>query len=425
MEKKELVQQSKEQAILVGLYLQNESKQKVDNSLAELSQLAETVDANVQLIFLQQRQQIDSTWYLGKGKIEELAVLVKELATDIVIFNAELSPAQARNIEQKIDCKVIDRTQLILDIFASRARSREGKIQVELAQLNYLYPRLSGKGISLSRLGGGIGTRGPGETKLETDRRHIRKKITDIKQDLNELVRHRDLYRKRRKKNEIPQVALVGYTNAGKSTLLNQLTNAAVLAEDKLFATLDPTSRKALLPSGKEIIITDTVGFIQDLPHSLIAAFRSTLEEVKEADLILHVVDASHPFYFEQMEVVDQLLAEINAHSIPRLQVFNKADLLNNPFYCHESGIVISAFKQTDLAELLQVLEKRLTKHLQTYQFRIPAHRGDLLSYIQNSGKLTAELQWNEDEEIYEIGAELDSAMLTTELKNYLVNPFH
>lgn len=414
----------KEKAILVGIYLPNEQKLQTNYSLEELGRLADTADAEVQLIFTQQRQQPDSAWYLGKGKIEELANLVDEIDTSIVIFNAELSPSQLRNIESVIDCKVIDRTQLILDIFAGRAKSKEGKIQVELAQLNYLLPRLSGMGISLSRLGGGIGTRGPGETKLETDRRHIRKRISDMRKSLQDIVRHRELYRKRRKKNEILQVALVGYTNAGKSTLLNQLSHSTILAEDKLFATLDPTSRKVQLPNGREIILTDTVGFIQDLPHDLVAAFRSTLEEVKEADLILHIVDSSHPFYKEQMEVVEKLLKEIEAHTVPRITVYNKADILDGPaIYLNEQeDIFISAFNSEDLADLLQLIEDKLSERWKKYHFKIPASRGDLISFIHNNGKLAHEMNWNEEEQLWEVEAELDHIFLNHDLKSFQVN---
>lgn len=414
----------REKVILVGVYLPTIPKPNTDYSLQELERLADTANADVQMIITQQRTRIDSSWYVGKGKIDEIARVVDEMDTDIVIFNTELSSSQVRNIESRVSCKVVDRTQLILDIFASRARSKEGKIQVELAQLNYLLPRLQGKGLSLSRLGGGIGTRGPGETKLETDRRHIRKKISDLRHHLKEIVRHRELYRKRRKKNDLLQVALVGYTNAGKSTLLNQLTNADVLAEDKLFATLDPTSRRLNLPNSREIVFTDTVGFIKDLPHDLVAAFRSTFEEVKEADLILHVIDASHPYREEQMEVVFQLLKEIDAHSIPTLTVFNKSDLLDqnlNQQVQDTDKIFISAFNEQDSQHLLEVIEKRLSSRWQQYYFKIPADRGDLISYIHRNGKLTQETKWNEIEQLWEVNAELDQIYMNKEISSYRV----
>lgn len=412
----------KEKAIIVGVYLPFESRIKEEYSLEELQRLTETADGEVQLVFTQQRDAIDRAWYLGKGKIEELAELVKELETDVVIFNTELSSSQIRNIESKIDTKVIDRTQLILDIFAGRAQSREGKIQVELAQLNYLLPRLSGKGTGLSRLGGGIGTRGPGETKLETDRRHIRRRITQMKRTLNEMIKHRDLHRERRKKNEVPQVALVGYTNAGKSTLLNQLTNAGVLAEDKLFATLDPISRKVLLENGKEIILTDTVGFIQDLPHDLVAAFRSTLKEATEADLLLHVVDAHHPYHTEQISIVENILRDIKAHTIPRVTVYNKADLLdtyNKNYDEHSDEIFISSYQPEDLQRLLALIEKRVSKYWKLHTFQIPVDRGDLLAYLHRNGKLTEEALWDESTEKWRVNVELDTQYIHQELKQF------
>ncbi|TGV05736.1 GTPase HflX, partial [Mesorhizobium sp. M00.F.Ca.ET.186.01.1.1] len=324
---------TKETAILVGCFLDNRDAERTRLSMEELHELAATAGVEVLDVVTQNRDRIDSAWYLGTGKIDEIAEKAHELDIDVVIFNDELSPSQTRNLDRIFDCKVIDRTQLILDIFAGRAQSREGKIQVELAQYNYLLPRLAGQGKQLSRLGGGIGTRGPGETKLESDRRHIRKRISELKQQLEDTVRTRQLHRERRKKNKVFQIALVGYTNAGKSTILNQLTQANTLQEDKLFATLDPTTRQLELPSGLEVLLTDTVGFIQDLPTSLVAAFRSTLEGVKEADLILHVVDSHHPDFRVHMEVVDKILRELKAEEIPQLVVFNKADLLTERSY--------------------------------------------------------------------------------------------
>lgn len=409
-----------EKAVLVSLSLAYDSQQKVESSLAELNELAATANAEVQAIFTQNRKQIDSAWYIGKGKVEELANLVDELQTDLVIFNSELSPSQVRNIEEMVNCKVIDRTQLILDIFAQRARSKEGKIQVELAQLNYLLPRLSGKGLSLSRLGGGIGTRGPGETKLETDRRHIRKRISEINHSLKEIERHRELYRQRRKKNNVLQVALVGYTNAGKSTILNKLSNSDCLAEDKLFATLDPTSRKVKLPHGNEIIMTDTVGFIQDLPHDLVAAFKSTLEEIIEADLIIHVVDASHPNRFEQIEVVEQILSEMKANNIPRLTAYNKKDKLIDNLSYLENELFISAFNDQDLLRLLNKVEEKLSIHRNGMSFKIPPTRGDLVAYLQRNGKIIQDIGWNEGEEVFEGVVELSPIYLNSDLKRYL-----
>jgi len=405
------LQSEKERAILVGVYLPNQSHEIINYSLEELSRLADTAGVDVTMTFTQQRSSIDTSWYVGKGKIEELAKLIEQMEIDLVIFNVELTPSQIRNIEHQLECRVVDRTQLILDIFAIRAISKEGKIQVELAQLNYILPRLSGRGESLSRLGAGIGTRGPGETKLESDRRHIRNRINELRRQLKDVVRHRELYRNRRKKNNVPQVALVGYTNAGKSTLLNKLTHSDVLAEDRLFATLDPTSRKVQLQNGKEIIITDTVGFIQDLPHELIAAFRSTLEEVKEADLILHVVDVSHEYYNEQIEVVEQLLMEIEAHSIPRITVYNKSDLIEsytNLFNLDHHQIYVSAMNENDLQQLLVAVEKELTKDFSVRSYKIPASRGDLISYLHRKGKPIEEFKWDEDNQVWNVMVELN-----------------
>ena len=412
----------KEKAILVGIYLPKQSEEKVDYSLEELKQLAETAYAEVITTLTQNRDSVDKSWFIGKGKIEELERLIEQFEIDLVIFNGELTPSQIRNIEQKLDCRVIDRTQLILDIFALRANSKEGKIQVELAQLNYLLPRLSGRGEAMSRLGAGIGTRGPGETKLESDRRHIRNRIADLRRQLKEVIRHRELYRQRRKKNEIPQVALVGYTNAGKSTLLNQLTHSEVLAEDRLFATLDPTSRKVELPNGRNIILTDTVGFIQDLPHELIAAFRSTLEEAKQADLILHVIDVSHEYYQEQIEVVEELLQEIEAHTIPRIIVYNKADRIEqyqNTYDPLHEKIYISSFHLDDLHQLLLGIEDQLSRDLIVHNYKIPPERGDLLSYLHRKGKPVQEFQWDEDEQVWNIHVELKSIDLNRELSQF------
>jgi GTP-binding protein HflX len=355
--------------------------------MEELGELTRTAQAEVAAVLTQGRDQVDTRLYVGKGKVEEINQLVVELDADVVIFNDELTPMQIRNLEQMIECKVIDRTQLILDIFAQRAQSREGKWQVELAQLQYRLPRLTGKGAELSRLGAGIGTRGPGETKLETDRRHIRRRISEIEANLAEVKRHRQLHRERRKKNEAFQVAIVGYTNAGKSTILNRLTGAGILEEDKLFATLDPTSRRVQLPGGQDIIVTDTVGFIQDLPHQLVAAFRSTLEEAAEADLILQVVDASHPDYQIHMEVVDEVLEELDAQSIPRVTVFNKMDIVQENPVAPVSGNVlyISAYKKEDMERLLATIEAHIERQYSRYVLRLPTMRGDLYALVRRN----------------------------------------
>jgi GTPase len=381
--------EGKEKAILVGCGTKKQ-EWSLRSTLEELKSLAETAQAVPVSQVLQFRDRIDPAWYIGRGKAEEIARIVEENEADLVIFDQELSPAQLRNLEGLMPCKVIDRTQLILDIFAQRARTKEGKIQVELAQLKYLLPRLAGKGKEMSRLGGGIGTRGPGEKKLETDRRHIRRQISVLTKQLEEIKKHRRLHQERRKKNGIPQVALVGYTNAGKSTLLNQLTGAGVLSENRLFATLDPTSRQLVLPSGKEVILTDTVGFIRQLPHHLIAAFRSTLEQVKEADLLLHVVDASHPEAEEQVEAVEQVLADLNAADIPVLMVWNKADRLERelPEGWDPEHLMISAFNEQDLDRLKARVEQALQQEMIIGQVEIPVMRGDWISLLHHKAEM-------------------------------------
>ncbi|REK64111.1 MAG: GTPase HflX [Brevibacillus sp.] len=377
-----------ETAILVGCFLDNRDAERARLSMEELHELARTAGVDVLDVVTQNRERIDPAWYLGSGKIQEIAHRAQELDVDLVIFNDELSPSQTRNLDTVFDCKVIDRTQLILDIFAGRAQSREGKIQVELAQYNYLLPRLAGQGKQLSRLGGGIGTRGPGETKLESDRRHIRRRISELKQQLADIVRTRQLHRERRKKNSVYQIALVGYTNAGKSTLLNRLTSANTLQEDKLFATLDPTTRQLSLPSGMEVLLTDTVGFIQDLPTTLVAAFRSTLEGVQEADLILHVVDSHHPDLEIHMEVVERILRELGANEIPQLVVFNKADLIREGTYLPpvDDSILISALRDEDLQRLLKRIETYVYASFDRIKLKVPVERGDIVSLLHCEG---------------------------------------
>lgn len=379
-----------DRAVLVSLITQQQKKSEAlaEYSLQELVKLAETAGVLVLDTMTQNKESADTRWFIGKGKVEELKARIDELNANTAIFDQELSGAQVRNLEEALDVKIIDRTQLILDIFAQRAKTREGIIQVELAQLSYLLPRLSGQGKNLSRLGGGIGTRGPGETKLETDRRHIRDRIGELKSQLEEVVRHRTLHRERRKKSGVFQVALVGYTNAGKSTLLRQLTNADVYVENQLFATLDPTSRTMELPSGKEIVLTDTVGFIQNLPHDLVAAFRATLEEANEADLILHVVDSSTEMRNEQMRVVDEVLEELGAHQKERLTVFNKIDLCSRQeqemLSTEGDFLKISAYTEGDLEQLRQAIQEKLMGERKL--FRIPADKGDMISLVYRIG---------------------------------------
>ncbi|WP_303841872.1 GTPase HflX [Selenomonas ruminantium] len=360
-----------ERAILAGVERPGSSF-AIEESMAELERLADTAGAKVVAAFTQRKEKPDAAFFLGKGKVNELAMEIQNLEATLLILDDELTPSQQHNLERMLGVKVIDRTALILDIFAQRARSREGKLQVELAQLRYNLPRLSGQGLALSRLGGGIGTRGPGETKLEVDRRRIYSKIHDIEEQIDGMKKSRSLHRKRRKESQIPLVALVGYTNAGKSTLLNKLTGSEVFAEDKLFATLDPTTRHLQLPEKQEILLTDTVGFIQKLPHTLVKAFRATLEEVQEADLLLHVVDCSNENLEAQIEAVVAVLKELEADGKPVLYVFNKADQLANPHIREQllhgrDGVFISAMT----GENLDGLQRRIEGFFQESQVRM------------------------------------------------------
>lgn len=305
------------------------SRTSAEESMDELAALAESAGASVLARVIQQRPAYDKTTFVGPGKLNEIKEMIRALQADVVLFDHDLSGTWQRNIEKVLECKVVDRTQLILDIFASRARTREGQLQVELAQLNYLLPRLTGHGVAMSRLGGGIGTRGPGETKLETDRRHIHGRIRKLERDLEAVRNSRGVQRRQRQAIPLPAVALAGYTNAGKSTLFNRLTKAGVLADARLFATLDPTVRQLRLPSRRRVVISDTVGFIRRLPTTLVQAFRATLEEVREASLILHVVDISSPSALEHCVEVNSVLAEIGAALIPAILVFNKSDRMS------------------------------------------------------------------------------------------------
>ncbi|CAG7648348.1 GTPase HflX [Paenibacillus allorhizosphaerae] len=389
----EVTPDTRDRAVLVSLVTPELKKQDAydaDYSLAELISLAETAQVDVTGMLTQNKEYADSKWFIGKGKAEELKTLLGETGANTAIFDQELSGAQVRNLEQFLDVKIIDRTQLILDIFAQRAKTREGIIQVELAQLSYLLPRLSGHGKNLSRLGGGIGTRGPGESKLETDRRHIRNRISELKRQLQEVVRHRNLHRERRKETGVYQVALVGYTNAGKSTMLKQLTKTDVFVENQLFATLDPTSRALKLPGGADIVLTDTVGFIQNLPHDLVAAFRATLEEANEADLILHVVDSASEMMPTQMKVVDQVLEELGAHGKERVTLFNKIDLCPpgqaEMLSTEGEFLRISAYNEAHLDQVRALLERKLMSDSRT--FRIPADKGDMISLVYRVGEV-------------------------------------
>jgi GTPase len=410
-----------EKAILVGCQTNKEDELRFQYSMEELISLTETAQAQVLFSVVQKRERIHPATYLGKGKVEELNALVEELEADIVIFNDELSPSQKRNLSSEINARIIDRTQLILDIFAQRARSKEGKLQVELAQLQYLLPRLAGQGTALSRLGAGIGTRGPGETKLESDRRHIRRRIDDIKSQLAVVVQHRERYRERRKKNKTFQVAIVGYTNAGKSSLFNRLSEADSYEENQLFATLDPMTRKLILPSGFLSLITDTVGFIQDLPTSLIAAFRSTLEEVREADMLLHIVDMSNQDYFHHEKTVQKLLEDLNVKDIPQLTVYNKKDIQHPDFVptAIMPTIFISAFDKEDRDALKRKMENVIIEMMEPYQVQVPSTDGKLLSQLKNE-TILRELSFDEENGTYQCsGYSLQDHQITGQLQKY------
>lgn len=398
----ETTKSTEEKVLLVGCKLTDVQEERFYYSMEELAALTKTAGGVVFSTVIQNRHSLDRATYIGKGKIEEIIPLVEEQEIDVVIFNDELSTSQVRNLTAQIPARIIDRTQLILDIFSKRAKSKEGKLQVELAQLNYLLPRLSGQGHSLSRLGGGIGTRGPGETQLETDRRHIRRRMDEIKEQLKTIVKHRALYRERRKENRAFQIALVGYTNAGKSTLHNRLTLADALEEDKLFATLDPLTRRVKLPSGFQALLTDTVGFIQDLPTTLVAAFRSTLEEVREADFLLHVVDASNEDYFNHEETVMSLLDQLEVKDVPMLTVYNKRDAMTSQFVPSNGkhSILISALHEEDLTKLLHRVEEELKGKFKYFEAKIHASNGKLLANCQME-TIIENRSWIEEEESY------------------------
>jgi len=355
-------------AVLVGLITPEQNEEKVNEYLNELAFLAETAGLAPGKRFVQRMDIPNSTTFVGKGKLLEIEDYVKEKENEVgvVIFDDELSPAQQRNLEGLLKTKVVDRTWLILDIFASRAASKEGKIQVELAQLCYLLPRLVGKGTSLSRLGGGIGTRGPGETKLEADRRRIRRRLSILRKELEEIAKRRGLQRSNRRKSGLPLISIVGYTNAGKSTLFNALTDSQVFVEDKLFATLDPTIRRCYLPSGDFALLADTVGFIRKLPHDLIAAFRATLEEATYSDLLLHVVDASHPGKDDHCEAVEEVLKTLGIADKPIITCLNKMDLIPSSLererirLDHPGAIPVSAETREGFDELLLTISKVL-----------------------------------------------------------------
>lgn len=413
MMRRDLIQkeetQQPERAILVGLDVPG-SLWRADESLEELARLAESAGAVVAGRVVQARERPDPAHYLGSGKVEEVKELCEAAGADLVIFDDELSPAQARNLEKALDVRVVDRTQLILDIFAQRARTREGKLQVELAQLRYLLPRLAGIGASLSRLGGGIGTRGPGETKLEVDRRRIRARMADLRRELEDVRRRRGVHREGRRSALAPVAALVGYTNAGKSTLLNRLTGAGAYADDRLFATLDPTVRQAPLPEGGEtILLVDTVGFIRKLPHDLVAAFRATLEEVRHADLLIHVVDLSAEDWYDQARAVFEVLEELGVMEKPIVTAYNKADRVS-PEEAERAvartprSVAVSARTGLGLDELLREAGRAAPEPHVRWRFRVPYGEAGIVSWIHEHGRV-------EEEDFLEDGVQLEATL--------------
>ncbi len=364
----------------------------VEVSLDELEELANTAGATVIARFTQNLKKPNGGTFVGTGKLQEIKQFCVNSEADLIIFDSELSPTQIKNIENETERTIIDRTMLILDIFAQRALTKEGKLQVELAQQRYILPRLIGLGTVLSRLGGGIGTRGPGESKLETDRRHIRRRIELLSEQLAELQKHRDFVRNRRKKDDILTVAIVGYTNVGKSTLLNALTDADVMAEDKLFATLDLTSRALELPDGRTVILIDTVGFIRRLPHHLVEAFKSTLEEAVSADVILNICDASSSDAQIQIDVTEKLLTELGVENTPIIRVYNKCDkLAHQLFPLNEHSVTISAKTRFGFDALLNMIVKNLPVGQRRMKLKIPYDKGFLISKIRETGKVLSE----------------------------------
>ena len=396
----ENLQSAQEKAILVGLELtgssQSGSENEAERSLEELGELAHTAGLVVLDSVLQRRPARDTAFYVGRGKVEQLSLMRQSLGADTLVFDEELSGAQIRNIEELTGAKVLDRTMLILDIFAQRARSSEGKLQVELAQLKYRLPRLTGLGGQLSRLGGGIGTRGPGEKKLEVDRRHIRRRVRALEEALDNITKRRGLSRESRRRNAMPTAALVGYTNSGKSTLMNRLCKTDVFAEDKLFATLDPTTRKLVLPDGKEVLLVDTVGFIRKLPHELVEAFKSTLEEAVSADLLLHIVDMSDDEAQEHVKVTEDLLHSLGAGGKPVLMVLNKLDKVTDQerkaaLKYHANTLEVSALDGSGIVQLLSAITEALAPDEEEITLQIPYHAGWVMPYLHENGSILSQ----------------------------------
>lgn len=399
-------------AILIGA---DTGEYDAERSMDELAELAQTAGAEELARVIQKREAYEAATVIGEGKLAEVRELCGSLGAELLIFDCELTASQIRNVEDETDVRVIDRTMLILDIFAGRAVSREGKLQVELAQLKYRLPRLMGIGASLSRLGGGIGTRGPGETQLETDRRHIRRRIDKLSAELKELEERRGFTRTRRKKDSVQVGAIVGYTNAGKSTLLNLLTGAGVLAEDKLFATLDPTARSIELPDGRSLLLIDTVGLIRRLPHHLVEAFKSTLEEAASADIIIHVCDAADPEAAEKAEVTLRTLADLGAAEIPVVTVLNKCDLLAEHIPENSTTVKISAKNSQGIDRLLQVIAANLPETAKRMKLLLPYDKAGYTAKLRENGKVFSE-------EYTENGVLVDALvdqMLITHMEQY------
>ncbi|HCJ4341404.1 TPA: GTPase HflX [Listeria innocua] len=393
----------REKIILVGVILPNKTEEAFWNSMSELHSLAKTANGEVMDELIQKLERVSQTSFIGSGKLMELSELVEMHEADVVIFNSELSATQVRNISKIVDARIIDRTQLILDIFAMRAKSKEGKLQVAYAQYKYLLPRLSGQGASLSKLGGGIGSRGPGESKLEMDKRHIREKMHDIKAQLTLVERHRKRIIDRRNTQSVFRFGLIGYTNAGKSTIFNRLTNETTLEEDKLFATLDPTTRKIRFEGGFQALLTDTVGFIQDLPTTLIAAFRSTLEETANVDVLIHVVDASDPDYLQHETTVINLLEELEMSHLPTLIVYNKMDKAPSTFVPDRpEHLLISALDQDAPKEIKQRMIELIEKNWTFFTEDLSEEKGKELAQLKQQAWIT-KLEYMEEKACYRI----------------------
>ena len=415
----EYINEIEERVILVGVQVGDEDTQQ---SLDELEELADTAGAITAGKIIQSREAVHPGTYIGKGKIEEVRSLMLAVDATGIICDDELSPAQMNNLEHELECKVMDRTLLILDIFAQRAQSREGRLQVELAQMAYQLPRLLGHGVAMSRLGGGIGTRGPGETRLEMDRRRIRRRMSDLRREIDDLSGQRNLRRAKREKNKVPVVALVGYTNAGKSTLLNTLSGADVLAEDKLFATLDPVVRTVKMPAGGEFLLVDTVGFISKLPHALVDAFHSTLEEALLADVLLVISDGASGEMIHQHDVVLEVLASLGAADKPKIDVINKADLPDVNANKWPGAIAVSAKTGKGLDELLEAIRLKLRGAARLMRALIPYAQGGLLAKLHEDGQVLSEEYTGEGIEVKALADEQLFGRLTVQLGEQAVS---